>query len=158
MANVIADTGNVNIQSNGTNNSLTVAMGNGSTLTASTGNVNFNSASAGAVTILSVHGGGPFGLISANNGNGLITFNGGNDPVRVNIGSISGEVIGAGAGNLIGSSFSLTSQSGIIALGPITSPGTITVINNDDTAGNGTNGRIYVYGAISSTGSHSQYY
>ena len=130
---------------NGSGNALLINAGSGSSLSGQ--DVNFNSTvNSGAITML-----GGNGSINANNGNGIVTFNGGSNSVTVNTGSINGEVIGGGASNLIGSSFSLTSQSGTIVLGAITSPGAITVINNDNT-GNGIDGRIYVNGAISSTG------
>ena len=114
-------------------------MGNGSTLTASTGNVNFNAASAGSVTILPIHGGGLYGVISANNGNGQINLNIGSGNARVVVLAMSGVVTDPNANfnTPAAGNVSITVASGQLTLGNFATRAgySITALN---TANNGT--------------------
>ena len=63
---------------------------------------------------------------------------------------MTGTLIGGGAGNLAGSSVSVSVSSGSYSVGALNSPGTITLANTDNSAGNG---NISITGAVASTGS-----
>jgi len=117
---------------------LSISSANGILLSASRDiNFGYNNASKIIVTGVAINAGRN------------VSFNGGNNAVTANVTSITGNVIGAGANNLIGSSFNLSNTSGSITLGAISTPGIIMVNNGD----NSSNGNINVVGALSSTGS-----
>src|SRR4029077_2843940 len=73
------------VQSNGTNNILTINLGNGATITATAGNVDFNNSTPGQITISG--GAGHYGTISANN---AIVLNAGSNSVNVDVHQLIG--------------------------------------------------------------------
>ena len=79
-----------------------------------------------------------------------VSLNGGTNSVVFDPTSLTGTLIGGGAGNLAGSSVSVSVSSGNYSVGALNSPGTITLANTDNTA---TNGGISVVGAIASSAS-----
>ena len=79
-----------------------------------------------------------------------ISVNGGTNSVTLDPTSLTGNSIGGGAGNLAGSSVSVSVSSGSYSVGALNSPGTISLANTDNTAGNG---NISVVGALASSGS-----
>ena len=120
---------NIDIQSNGAGNVLNVAMGAGSSMFVTNGSLTFNGSGSGAITVT---GGPANGTI--NSATGPISFNGGANPVSVNVYQISnagGPLTGSG------SSINITAANGNMSLGLLTSSGATTVINNDNTAGHG---------------------
>ena len=122
---------------------LSLASANGLTLTAGRDvNLGYNNASQITVTGLA---------ISANNGAGNVSVNGGTNSVTLNDTSINGIIIGAGAGNLGGSSVAVTVSSGNVAMGNLSSTGAITVANTDNASG-ATHGGVSVVGSVASSG------
>ena len=79
-----------------------------------------------------------------------ISLNGGTNSVTLTTTALGGTVIGGGAGNLAGSSVSITESSGGFTVGALNSPGSITLTDTDNTFGHG---GISIVGALASTGS-----
>lgn len=104
-----------------------VTLGSSSTTSAVGGAVNFNSLSAGAITVTGQ------GAISGTS----VGVNGGSSAVSLNVKTITGNVTGLGTSNLGGSNVSVQVSTGAVTIGPISTPGAVTVVDTDSTVGAG---------------------
>lgn len=107
-----ANTGNVNIQSNGPGAALSMALGSGATVRSAVGAVNLNGTTAGAIT---VSGSGDF-QAGTN-----VLLNGGSAAVDFVVNSVSGLIIGSG------STFRVQSSAGDITTGAAASTGSMDI-------------------------------
>ncbi len=136
--------GNINFDSNSSTNALTLSSGvgyTGSNVSASA-NVTFNKnvAAGGKITANT-----PLSISGA-----AVGVNGGAADVTLNVNSINCCVSGLGAANLGGNNVSLTVAAGPLGVGPLSTGGTLSVIDNDNSGLN--SGNINVCGNISAGG------
>ncbi|MBY0550688.1 MAG: hypothetical protein K2W95_25640 [Candidatus Obscuribacterales bacterium] len=125
-AAITANNNNVDVQSNGAGNALTVTMGNGSSINAASLNadVTFNNTTAGAITINNAG----LGTINAND---QVILNGGANAVAVDVNNINGCVAGSGT------TFSVAIDTGNLNVGNVNTTGITAFTNTDATVGLG---------------------
>jgi hypothetical protein len=124
-------------------NALALTSANGLNLTAGR-NINLGYNNAGQITVTGL-------ALSANNGAGNVSVNGGTHVVALNDTSINGIITGAGATNLGGSTVTVTVSSGNVTLGNISSSANLLVADTDNTSG-AAHGNVNVIGAAASLG------
>ncbi len=141
--NISANAGDLNIQSNGSANRLTIRLGSGSTLTA-TGNVNFNYNNAGTIRIRPLGGTLPNGTMSANNGSGQVNLNIGSGRANVRASSIIGTVQDPNANFAlpVAGRVSIITASGQLTVGNFASTKAIVIRNLGSTGTVVTNGDL----------------
>jgi hypothetical protein len=145
IADSFANTGtmsngrDLNIASFTAGNALSITGASGLTLTA-VRNVNLGAGNASQINVSGV----------AINAGANVSVNGGANSVTLDPTSMTGVLIGGGAGNSAGNAVTVNVSSGNYSVGALNSSGTIALTNTDNSAGHG---GISVVGALSSTGS-----
>ena len=114
-ATLRANTGALNLQSNGAGGALNITAASGALLRSVNSSVNLNGTTPGAITMV-----GGTGALQAGGASPLVAFNGGSNAVNINVASITGNASGTG------STYSVVTQSGNLNIGPVTSTGTTT--------------------------------